>query len=374
MSRNVRKNPIWLGAVCLCLILAMPAWAQVNSSVPLPIPPGLDYMHSRIGAGPLSIHVLKIDRSNPQFRFTTSLARNTVLGLEPLSEQVRALDPSGRTPVAAVNGDFFVIRPGPYQGDPLGLQILRGELVSSPGSTCFWLDQARQPHIAKVRADFLAAWPDGVSISFDINQELAQDRAVLYTPTMGHCTRTNQALELVLEPESPWLPLKPGQTYRARIVSVTQDPNSVIPSDKMVLALSPEVAGRIPAVTPGTMLSLSLKTHPDLTGVDTAIGGRPLLVVNGMKETFGPNQPRHPRTAIGWNARHYFLVVVDGRQEGLSVGMSLPELADLMVELKCTDAMNLDGGGSSTLWLAGHIMNSPSDRQERRIANGLILL
>jgi hypothetical protein len=354
----------------------MPAWAQVNSGTPLPIPPGLDYTHSRTGAGPFSIHVLKIDRSNAQFRFTTSLARKTILGLEPLSEQVNTLDQSGCTPLAAVNGDFFVIRPGPYQGDPLGLQILDGELISSPGTACFWLDQGQQPHIAQVQADFRVTWPDSVSIPFDLNQELAQDRAVLYTPAMGHCTRTDQGLELVLEPDqdSRWLPLKPGQTYRSRIVSVNQEPNSVIPSDKLVLSLSPAVAGTVKTVTPGTVLSLSLKTHPDLTGVEIALGGGPLLVRSETKETFPPNQPRHPRTAIGWNARHYFLVVVDGRQEGLSVGMSLSELADLMLELECTDAMNLDGGGSSTLWLAGHIMNSPSDRQERRIANGLILL
>ena len=53
---------------------------------------------------------------------------------------------------------------------------------------------------------------------------------------------------------------------------------------------------------------------------------------------------RHPRTAVGMNADSIFWVVVDGRQPELSVGVSLPELAALMMDLGCTDALNLDGG------------------------------
>jgi hypothetical protein len=360
----------------LGMIFATSGLAQINSSVPLPIPPGLEYSHSRIGTGPFSIHLLKIDRTKPQFKFATSLAQNTILGLQPLSQQVKAISQAGHKPVAAVNGDFFRIRSGPYQGDPLGLQILNGELISSPGRVCFWLDTQQRPHIATIQADFQATWPDGTSIPFDINQELKKGHAVLYTPCMGQSTRTESGVELVLEavPESPWLPIKPGQIYQSRIHAVNQDANSVITSDKLILSLSPSVVNTLKKLTVGTILSLSVETAPDLTHVETAISGGPLLVTNGTKQTFSPNQPRHPRTAIGWNKAQYFLMVVDGRQEGLSVGMTLPELADMMLTVGCTDALNLDGGGSSTLWLAGSIMNSPSDRQERRIANGLVLL
>jgi hypothetical protein len=360
----------------LWLLLVTCGLAQSSSIPPVPIPPGLDYIHSRLGTVPISMHVLKIDRTNPQFKFTTCLAHNTIFGLQSLSQQVKAISEPGHVPVAAVNGDFFRIRSGPYQGDPLGLQILKGELISSPRTVCFWLDTKRQPRIAKVEADFQATWPDGTSITFDINQELTEDHAVLYTPRMGPCTRTESGMELVLEavPESPWLPIMPGRTYQARILAKHQEPNSVIPQDKLILSLSRSVARTIKTATPGTVVSLSMKTHPDLTGVNTAIGGGPLLIANGTKQTFSPNPPRHPRTAIGWNAMNLFLVVVDGRQKDLSVGMTLPELADLMLDLGCTDAQNLDGGGSSTLWLGGTLMNSPSDSQERRIANGLILL
>ena len=372
-------KPAHRTAQCIFLwlwtILATSGLAQASTAA-LDIPPGLEYVHRRLGTGPLSVHILKIDRARARFSFTTSLAQNTVYDLQPLSQQIEAVTKANHVPVAGVNGDFFRIRTGPYQGDPLGLQICNGELISSPGNTCFWLDTQQGPHIAEVYARFRVTWPDGTSIPFDINQELKQDRAVLYTPTMGRSTRTESALELVLENDeaSPWLPVKPGRTYRARVVSVNRDPNSVIPAHGLVLSLSGSVGAAVKTVTPGTVLSLSLRTSPDLTGVETAIGGGPLLVSKSTKRTFTGNQPRHPRTAIGWNPTHYFLLVVDGRQKDLSVGMSLPELADMMHDLGCTDAMNLDGGGSSTFWLAGTVMNSPSDGRERRVANGLILL
>ena len=82
-----------------------------------------------------------------------------------------------------------------------------------------------------------------------------------------------------------------------------------------------------------------------------------------------PGGPLHPRTAIGVNRDGgvMWLVVVDGRQEQYSEGMSVHELGCLMLDLGCWDALNMDGGGSSIMGLAGadrrlQIMNSPSDR------------
>jgi hypothetical protein len=296
--------------------------------------------------------------------------------LESLSRQIQTLDPAIGRPLVAVNGDFFRIKRGPYQGDPLGLQILRGELVSSPKNTCFWIDRKGRPRIGYVQPAFRATLPGAANVLFDINQERAEDCAVLYTPSMGPSTRTANGTEFVLDRcnDSDWLPTRPGQTYDARIVSVNHTTNTVIPADKLVLSVGPALAHKIKNVRPGMLMSLSLKTSPDLTGVHIAIGGGPILIRDATARQFTGNQPRHPRTAIGWNREHFFLLVVDGRQKGLSIGMTLPELAEYMLKLGCTDAMNLDGGGSSTFWLDGKIMNSPSDGRERRVANGLVVL
>lgn len=77
-------------------------------------------------------------------------------------------------------------------------------------------------------------------------------------------------------------------------------------------------------------------------------------------------QGDQPRTAVGVIAdNHLVFVVVDGRQEGYSKGVTLPELADIMLSLGATTAYNLDGGGSSTMYFNGQVVNSPSNGGER---------
>ncbi len=88
-----------------------------------------------------------------------------------------------------------------------------------------------------------------------------------------------------------------------------------------------------------------------------APGGAPCAAISG-KRMLRDGQPidargrwQHPRTAVCWTAQSLTLVVVDGRQPGFSGGMRLSELADFLVELGCRDALNLDGGGSTTMAL-----------------------
>lgn len=75
----------------------------------------------------------------------------------------------------------------------------------------------------------------------------------------------------------------------------------------------------------------------------------------------------HPRTAIGRvDNNTWIMIVVDGRQSGYSVGMTYRQLADLFIALGCDTAYNLDGGGSSAIWLKGYgVLNKPSDGGER---------
>ena len=88
-------------------------------------------------------------------------------------------------------------------------------------------------------------------------------------------------------------------------------------------------------------------------------------------------QGQQPRTAVGWvEKNHLKLVVVDGRSEGYSRGVSMTELAQIMADLGCACAYNIDGGGSSAMYFNGSIINQPSNGGERDtsdilyIANG----
>jgi exopolysaccharide biosynthesis protein len=94
----------------------------------------------------------------------------------------------------------------------------------------------------------------------------------------------------------------------------------------------------------------------------------------GIAPSFG--EQRHPRTAVGITADGRLLwVTVDGRQAPYSDGMSLAELADLMARLGARDAVNLDGGGSTTMVVRGVVVNRPSDAAgERPVGNALVLV
>jgi hypothetical protein len=120
-----------------------------------------------------------------------------------------------------------------------------------------------------------------------------------------------------------------------------------------------------------------------------AVGGRPRLLrdsaVLGEVDSIGGAgfaTTRHPRTAVGiaGNGRRVLFVVVDGRQPAYSVGMTNRELAGLMLALGARDALNLDGGGSTTMVVedssrALHVVNKPSDPTgERTIGDALAIL
>ncbi|MBN1632311.1 MAG: phosphodiester glycosidase family protein, partial [Thermoleophilia bacterium] len=80
-----------------------------------------------------------------------------------------------------------------------------------------------------------------------------------------------------------------------------------------------------------------------------------------------PIQGRDPRTAIGIiGENHYLFVVVDGRDAGYSKGVTVEELAQIMLDLGCDTAYNLDGGGSSTMWFMGELVNDPSGKSGER--------
>jgi hypothetical protein len=115
------------------------------------------------------------------------------------------------------------------------------------------------------------------------------------------------------------------------------------------------------------------------------LGGLPRLLEGGVRvgdlevgarPTFAA--ARHPRTAIGYEGTdggRLWIVVVDGRREGYSVGMTLPELTEIFEALGAREALNLDGGGSTAMVVDGRIVNRPSDPTgERAVANALLLV
>ncbi|WP_254438500.1 phosphodiester glycosidase family protein [Paenibacillus sp. DCT19] len=121
-------------------------------------------------------------------------------------------------------------------------------------------------------------------------------------------------------------------------------------------------------------------------GVTNTLSFGPILIQNGeivsdfssvkIDTNFGNRsiQDANPRTAIGMIApNHYVFVVVDGRQDE-SRGMTLAELAAVMKDLGATEAYNLDGGGSSTMYFMGRVVNNPLGRNQERGVSDILYL
>ncbi len=337
---------------------------------------GYSYTHEEVSGIPWSIHVFKWARTHRELVLTTTLGASNHLGMSTVSEQLARLDPELGSPIAAVNGDFYT-NESQVPGDPRDLQIYQGELISAPaGHACFWLDASGQPRSTNVISHFACVLPDGTRHSMGLNEPRGADAVVLYTQRMGATTRTQGGVELVVKPvgADAGRPLRPESILSVRVHSIRLAGDTLIPPGAWVLSLGPGVAVKTSGLAEGTHLRLETRSTPALPEVRTAIGGGPTLVRNGRAMEWSGILMRHPRTAIGWNKESFFLVEVDGRQSQLSVGMTFPELAACMLKLGCEEAMNLDGGGSATLWVRGNVMNSPSEGHERPGANSLVVL
>ena len=177
-----------------------------------------------------------------------------------------------------------------------------------------------------------------------------------------------------------------GQNGVARDYTVVAEACQSAPmslnGDAVVLAAKKSggaASDAIKALVPGTVVTLTWSMG--WADVATTIGGMPLLVQNrkAVQNVYcggdfcGPN----PRTGIGYTATgKILLVTVDGRQTGWSVGMTMSRFAHEMIGLGAVNAVNLDGGGSTTMWVKGFgLVNRPSDwNGERSVSSAVLVL
>ncbi|WP_207924257.1 phosphodiester glycosidase family protein, partial [Actinomadura bangladeshensis] len=149
-----------------------------------------------------------------------------------------------------------------------------------------------------------------------------------------------------------------------------------IPADTTVLVGREKGADALRRLRPGDRVRVSYRfTGP--VRFRFAVGGFPILRDGEPLDGLSPNGPA-PRTAAGVSrdGRRFYLLVADGRSER-SGGLTVAELASLLDEVGADDAVNLDGGGSSTLVARApgaasvSVRNTPSDGTERAVANGI---
>ncbi|MDZ7374925.1 MAG: phosphodiester glycosidase family protein [candidate division KSB1 bacterium] len=345
------------------------------------VAPGLRYRWWVDPAGPWAIHVLEVDLRH-EVSLVTAKALDLINGRETVRSIAERARRSGLRVLAAVNGDFFT-----ESGEPVGIQICRGIPLRNPTHrSALVITEARKAFITPLAVRMVLVNRRGDSLQISrLNHRPLTDELSLFNRFAGGeliFHRPVAALRCILVDS-----LRVGTAARLVSVDLDSSAETVVFGGKQLLFAARGKAKRqlVSLFPPGDTFRAVIQLRPDLgSPVVEAIGGLPRLVRDGRVSIevereggSGFRDIRHPRTAVGVSQDGYrvFLVVVDGRQEGYSVGMTLGELAELTIRLGCYDALNLDGGGSSTMLVDGKVVNRPSDPVgERPVANALLVV
>jgi hypothetical protein len=283
--------------------------------------------------------------------------------------------------VAAVNGTFTL-----PTGRPYGVFARNGNLMTSPlmWSRAFSLAENERDFYAGHRKLSVTVQPsdDDVLEVESVNEPVTEDTQGLHTPVGGRFYPPPQdacSVRLRRAGDLTWAPLRIGveRPYRVDAVRCSSTPlprrNAMVVSARR----GTEEAEDLEELEP-----LELVTVGWNVGWAEALdvmGGNPLLLKD--RAIVAPSWcasafcGRHPRTGIGVTSRGAILLVtVDGRQPKRSVGMTLGDFARLFRRLGATDAINLDGGGSTTMAIRGRVVNRPSDRGGERRVGSVILV
>jgi len=188
------------------------------------------------------------------------------------------------------------------------------------------------------------------------------------------------------------VPVKIGQwgalVQSGKVTALLTTSPGAVPSDGYIIVANGPLGAELGVtIAEGETVELKMETSPMIPNLLHALGAGPWLVKSGQTfvtseqerfsgKLFNENTPeaRAPRSAIGLTRDgKLLLVVIDGRRAYHSIGATLWEAATIMKQLGAVDALNLDGGGSTTLVINGQVVNSPSGGQERRVTNALVV-
>lgn len=388
-----------------------------------PVGPGVEYAVITInGPQPFQvINVLRVERDNPNVSLVASVGRGQVEGTESVLSQALRLHTAGprhdgseprlggglgQRPdyavVGGVNADFFAS--APVSGLPIGLHVQDGDIVISPNDRPVFAVLEDGRPIIGVPQMTGQVWRDSVPVHAgdgsnpsdelfvraavnDVNRPPNGLGLVVYTPSFGSETPAIDGIAVTLRGIVG--PVRSGRVYSGVVVRNEAGRGraavrATIPADGVVLAARGPAEVLLEDLQPGEWVQLQLNLNSPFERVAHAVAGWPILVQNGaalqLNNADSLVSGRHPRTAVGYNDRETFLVTVDGRQGGYAEGMTLTELADLMIALGATEALNLDGGGSTTFVVRPPgeerpvVANRPSDGHERSVANALFVV
>jgi hypothetical protein len=320
-------------------------------------------------SGPLVIHALSVDLGFSPHVDTVLASDHLISKGETVSSMAQRTQA-----VAGMNGDFFDIG-NTYQ--PIGMLVHARTLVRSPsGRAVLAITNRGAATFQSFRYSGTVTDDDGRS--WDLT-------GVNVWPPQGGVTLVSADLGLI-PPESgaeivPVVQISDGR-YQATAAVDTIAPQRATLS----LAFGPSARHQNGVPAAGDMLTVSAQTDPPLDGIESAIGGGPLLVRGGALY----DDPLAPAAAEALKAvplsgalrqsdGTLLFVQVDGRAPGVSIGLTRAAFAALLQNFGAVDGMAFDGGGSSTLVarspgdVPATVQNTPSDGREREVSDGIFV-
>lgn len=326
--------------------------------------------------GWLSINILEVDLADEDTKVGLLNSENGLNTFQTVSQMA-----SKNNVIAAINGDFFN---GNYKnGNTIGLSISDGKLLTST----YYENETKDTFGSFILDEDNNAWFD----YFTNKITLVSKRDDTELP-IGEYNKISSNYEYPVLYTRDWKETSLGST-ESRVLTelVVEDgkvkeirynePATTIPEDGFVIATIGNSAKIIEDnFKVGTKVELRVDMDLDIERVKMAVSGGAMLVEKGkIPEKFASNiSGSHPRSAIGLSrdTETLYLITVDGRQT-LSIGMTQTELADFLIEKGIYNALNLDGGGSTTM-IARRLgynnistINSPSGGVQRMVTNAI---
>mgnify|MGYP001162066251 CR=1 FL=1 len=362
---------------------------------------GVEYAQvvHKLGSDPVKINLLRLDLK--KVRLDVHHAMDAAIGTEKTSSIA-----TRHGAVAAINAGFFRLDKSAWAGEAAGVLMVNGKLLSES-----LLDRATLL--------LLNGSPKETHVLFGHYQTKAWiqfgDKHWGSIIELSGIDRERKASEAILLSEDKIQKLAPGEmelrlnkcsfrpfsnsdveTQCDEIEILRGNSDRKLKNPQFVVVLDAEygtnnsVSEKIAAFETLSKKIVIIRTRikdgntfPYTAGDVDITNGIPQLIKSGKiditweQEKAGKAfaETRHPRTAVAKLKNGKFLMItVDGRQPGVSVGMNLQELAEYLFSLGAVDAMNLDGGGSTTMFLDGKVVNTPSDKEgERKIGDAILV-
>lgn len=329
---------------------------------PVPKPAADDIWDTRVftgNRGPVRGFVLRFNPQKSAWKLQPALAATTIMQRSTVSRIAQRTGAYG-----AINGGYFSTL-----GPPLGMLVIDGEWVKAPLYNRAVLGISTTGQYAIAQTDFTGR------VEFEGLGFLPLEGV-----NEGHVTADS-----VVVYNRRWGQTVSGAPGRTRLVvnkdglvtlALVNGEDAQMPAGGFIISGSGVRAESLKRVQQGMKVTLHLDTNPTWPNLQHAVGGGPILVMDGSVCVNSSAERFRSDIAYGSRPRSAVGIAADGDVILLAVqspGLTLTELASVLVKLGAKDAMNLDGGGSTTLVVKGKVLNAPSDGCQRAVSNALLV-